>query len=250
MRNRFSTWRAIPRDAFTLIELLIVVAIIAILAAIAVPNFLEAQTRSKVSRVQADFRTLATAIESYFVDKNSYPWDQDDDITSSGEDGFRLLTTPISYFSSGRALSDPFGDPRKNTNDYAAHYQMASGVDPARRSPGRTDISLPQYQPIQAYALFSSGPSYTGQLDPTNDGATGAVMANDDWPFQPLGATGTGLKHVNGCRGFYDPTNGTTSFGGIFRFGGDYNGGNWVIYLGDQTTTVHHDAWGVKTSYP
>ena len=59
---------------FTLIELLIVVAIIAILAAIAVPNFLEAQVRSKISRAKADMRTLATAVESYVVDNNQPPY--------------------------------------------------------------------------------------------------------------------------------------------------------------------------------
>lgn len=48
--------------AFTLIELLIVVAIIAILALIAVPNFLEAQIRSKVSRAKSDLRSIATAL--------------------------------------------------------------------------------------------------------------------------------------------------------------------------------------------
>jgi len=58
---------------FTLIELLIVVAIIAILAAIAVPNFIEAQSRAKISRAKADMRSLATAIESYAVDNNQYP---------------------------------------------------------------------------------------------------------------------------------------------------------------------------------
>jgi prepilin-type N-terminal cleavage/methylation domain-containing protein len=62
-----------PRRGFTLIELLIVVAIIAILAAIAVPNFLEAQTRAKVSRTLADMRSLATGMEAFRVDHNLYP---------------------------------------------------------------------------------------------------------------------------------------------------------------------------------
>ena len=59
--------------AFTLIELLIVVAIIAILAAIAVPNFLAAQTRGKLARMQADLSSLSLAIEAYRVDQVGDP---------------------------------------------------------------------------------------------------------------------------------------------------------------------------------
>ena len=61
------------KHGFTLIELLIVIAIIAILALIAIPNFLEAQTRAKVSRVKADMRTLGGACEAYTVDWNNPP---------------------------------------------------------------------------------------------------------------------------------------------------------------------------------
>ena len=60
-------------QGFTLIELLIVVAIIGILAAIAVPNFMNAQIRAKVAKVEGDFRSLATALESYRLDRNGYP---------------------------------------------------------------------------------------------------------------------------------------------------------------------------------
>jgi len=58
---------------FTLIELLIVVAIIGILAAIAIPNFLQAQTRAKVARAISDIRNASIALETYRIDNNGYP---------------------------------------------------------------------------------------------------------------------------------------------------------------------------------
>lgn len=104
-----------PNRGFTLIELLIVVAIIAILAAIAVPNFLEAQARSKVSREKNDMRTIATALESYMVDHGTYPphgeiltanTDPSDPIFPAFNAGLGtiefvspLVTTPVAYLN-------------------------------------------------------------------------------------------------------------------------------------------------------
>ncbi len=89
------------RKGFTLIELLIVVAIIGILAAIAVPNFLNAQTRAKVARAISDIRSLDVAIREYLVDNNLYP-------VRSGwmDERYIPLTTPVSYMSS--IPLDPF----------------------------------------------------------------------------------------------------------------------------------------------
>jgi len=88
-------------QAFTLIELLIVVAIIGILAAIAVPNFLNAQTRAKISRVMADCKAYGTAIEMYIIDHNVPPWDKP---CPSGDHGwascYTQLTTPVAYMNS------------------------------------------------------------------------------------------------------------------------------------------------------
>ena len=55
---------------FTLVEIMIVVAIIALLAAIAVPGFLRARKRSQASRVVNDLRLIDSAVDQYAIENN------------------------------------------------------------------------------------------------------------------------------------------------------------------------------------
>ncbi len=181
------------QQGFTLIELLIVVAIIAILAAIAIPNFLAAQIRAKVSRVQAEFHTSTQAIESYHVDNNTYPYyngrDQQISPTIADDAGPHFLpytlTTPVAYLSSlfdeifeGR--NTPGNIPKKHEFHYFNYIQSPNFF--VLREMAATGNQNNAY----AYYLASNGP--------------------DLW------CNGAGLI-------VYDPTNGTTSSGDIVRFG-------------------------------
>jgi general secretion pathway protein G len=58
---------------FTLVELLVVVAILGIISAIAVPNLLNAIDQGKQKRTMADMRAIGEAIETYSVDTTIYP---------------------------------------------------------------------------------------------------------------------------------------------------------------------------------
>ena len=58
------------RGGFTLVEIMIVVAIIALLAAIAVPGFLRARKRSQASRIMNDLRLIDSAVDQYAIENN------------------------------------------------------------------------------------------------------------------------------------------------------------------------------------
>jgi prepilin-type N-terminal cleavage/methylation domain-containing protein len=58
------------RGGFTLVEIMIVVAIIALLAAIAVPGFLRARKRSQASRIINDLRLIDSAVDQYAIETN------------------------------------------------------------------------------------------------------------------------------------------------------------------------------------
>src|SRR5687768_5331298 len=123
--------QVMPKNSgFTLIELLLVAAILAVLAAIALPNFLEAQTRAKVSRVKADFRSVGVAIEAYYLDYAQYPLIDIGDLIPKRPKYQRLrattsLSSPVAYISQAY-LVDPFrlGDIPGNP---ATYYQITSG---------------------------------------------------------------------------------------------------------------------------
>ena len=66
MLNKFNK----RRGGFTLVEIMIVVAIIALLAAIAVPGFLRARKRSQASRIINDLRLIDSAVDQYAIETN------------------------------------------------------------------------------------------------------------------------------------------------------------------------------------
>jgi type II secretion system protein G len=182
--------------AFTLIELLIVVAIIAILAAIAVPNFLEAQTRSKVSRVRADLRSLKLALEAYRTDNNGYPTGRDcADITKpgypEGPSKYRLIlvTTPIAYITS--LPDDPF---KTDLMPSSAPCDIPSFV-----------YLLHKFHP-----LWHGGPALP----------TWTAWAQNTYPEWVLISKGPYREPTSFIRWIpYDPTNGTMSMGELISHG-------------------------------
>jgi len=67
-----SRMRMRNKKGFTLIELMIVVAIIGILAAIAIPNFLKFQAKSKQSEAKTNLKAIYTAETGYYGENNTY----------------------------------------------------------------------------------------------------------------------------------------------------------------------------------
>lgn len=187
------------KKGFTLIELLIVVAIIGILAAIAIPNFLNAQVRAKVSRARADLKTVATSLELYRVDFNSYPTYHYSDYKISaiefhigGEvpgfgvpdpnwNGKNPLTSPISYMSS--MPKDPFASHFKFGPVEIKEYLYVNWPYAVAK------VTSPSWQPVFIYSYHNYGPYRLHSRGPDNDGPDSGIP--------------------------YDPTNGITSDGDI-----------------------------------
>jgi prepilin-type N-terminal cleavage/methylation domain-containing protein len=91
------------RGGFTLVEIMIVVAIIALLAAIAVPGFLRARKRSQASRVINDLRLIDSAIDQYAIENSKVTGSTVDtgDWTAYLKKGSALYNTGADLYGNG-----------------------------------------------------------------------------------------------------------------------------------------------------
>lgn len=194
------------RHGFTLIELLIVVAIIGILAAIAVPNFLNAQTRAKIARCKSDLRSLGMAMEQYSLDLSYYPPSHQlyrlttpvsyiaaipadvfppiSKVANSGQPEANLAWTWYRYFSTPKGVSDKGST---TCHDYWAYFP------PFLERSAAVAKSNQEGCPARAY-IKSFGPN-AGTQGLWTGGTNG-----DDFTLR------------------YDPSNGLVSFGDIAMF--------------------------------
>jgi prepilin-type N-terminal cleavage/methylation domain-containing protein len=102
------------RGGFTLVEIMIVVAIIALLAAIAVPNFLRARKRSQATRTLEDLRMLDSALDQYAVETN-----KSTGFAATFADLKNYLKTGSTLYNTG---NDLFG------NSYGTNYTVDTVV--------------------------------------------------------------------------------------------------------------------------
>jgi prepilin-type N-terminal cleavage/methylation domain-containing protein len=119
--TKFQTMNApSSRKGFTLVEIMIVVAIIALLAAMALPGFLRARKRSQASRILNDLRLIDSAIDQYAIENNKKSNDPvgTADWTSYVKKGSPLYNTGKSIFGTSYGSQTVDQLPQVPSSDY------------------------------------------------------------------------------------------------------------------------------------
>jgi prepilin-type N-terminal cleavage/methylation domain-containing protein len=155
------------RTGFSLVELLVVVAIIAIVASILYPVFLHAKVRAKVARVHTELNQVAAAIQLYCDDNNGRPPLASESCEKVSVQDYYELPPPLYRYISARRYYDPFNPGR-------TYKYLAPGIGYVNGALSTIKLYVPSDYPVSGrscvayysqetspikWAVWSVGPS-------------------------------------------------------------------------------------------
>lgn len=230
---------------FSAIELLICIALVAMLAAIAVPNYMQADTSSKIAQAKQDLNSLKIGLEVYETDLGAYPWQNHPPVClgtspyTTKRATLERLTTPVSYLGENTPFYDPF---------------VADGYYEGATLSTWTPLSDPGSQNCYFYNARNLidtstwGQTQEHDVDPYwyfLESAGPDLSRHETYQALNAMATDTALNRARLSMTIYDPTNGSVSRGSIWDIGGDPQGRGismaWVI---NNSYTSHVAGWG------
>jgi len=215
---------------FSIIEVLVCVALIGLLTAVAIPNFVRVQTQATVAQAKADLAGLKSGLEAYKVDLGEYilatgsnsclvPFG---DYRNGFQPTFERLTTPVMYVRDTVQFRDAFLPTGLYTGvSFNTLERPPEGSIPAeslkhyyyhaRNIKDSAVWDQPEADEVKTvwYILESSGPDQ-----------------NHHMMYQILNQMthDTSINRARVAMAFYDPTNGTMSRGSIWELGGEPQG--------------------------
>lgn len=218
------------KRGFSLVELMIVVALLILLATIAIPNLTEAQLKARRAKAEAELNELSKAIEAYFLDYRVYPATDHSDASRGGAganvgltdaskeflarptfrnraastDPLAMLTTPVAYMPA--YPNDVFASSNSATFSYSTPDEFTLGQSITEKGwiawsvgPGGGDN-------------IDNGGGYSGTIGLVNVGVAGQTRVDPAF-YNPRSY----IPSPSLVNATYDPTNGTRSFGAIYK---------------------------------
>lgn len=189
----------------TFVNVVLAIVLVLIIAAIAIPNFLESDALAHLHKHQKQLRKIAAAMEAYRADWGTYPVSEKDSPLAGHGTGNevdqRLLTTPNAYLEAiipdGCRMRENEHNDRKQSENYPIYAVAYVNAAPSFTAYPRT-------------AWMTWGIGNDGRSNTDGYRSLNSVIANE---------ASTSPSLTAGIR--YDPTNGPEEVGDIYQFGGD-----------------------------